>query len=1282
MAIVINSLTPTNPSTQSGSSITFVVDAYDTNGLPLSYTWQFSQDGNTYSSNGLVGNTTSTYTTSNLTINQNGLYFRVAISDGASTIFSNEYPGIGDRIITVFQDPSIVTQVNGLVDYYPTSQIINAGESVTFTASASLSNTDISTASSVQNIIIQWQYSNDDGSTWIGLSDGGDVSIMDVVDTLSTTPLQYYKYSQITYSNVTFSQNLYLYRAVVSFVGAVNTPVNLPNISLLVSPTINVYRNPGEGDDTQTLQAYKTSIPSSGEIKLQVGALTTANTTLSYAWEASLDNNVWTAIGGVRDLLELNNCILKPGTNANSDVLELERFIYYDEVYFRCYITGSSGEDAVYTQSHKVMMTDVEGEIFYTNSDIDAIEDKYGNITNRDFYIDSDIQTTEISFRFDTNRNTGINGRITAVIEKQLPGQSSWDVVGEEYVLDSPVDFVNYTSTPNLLPIPDNFTNITYTTYPLRVDVDDETKFRLKITSSSVYSLAGNVKTLIPYYSDEVTLHVYRTSYITANPSDITVYQNFPSSFAVIASPSSGSESDLSYQWQYNTSNISTGWVDVPLSATYSGTQTNLLIINSSSLSNPYRYYRCIVSISGQLSSVSSTPAFLQIERDFFVGVSSINDQYINEFESLRYEVTASSLSSADITYQWEKSVDYNISTDVGSWTPIVGQNTNIFEILSTSVSDTGFYRLKLTSFGGEILYTNIAYVSIFDLNITVTKNIPSSITALEAEENPYIFECEGFSTTGSLVQYQWEIKRSTDSDFTPIGNGYQNQIDTEKIYYLNALSKDVDNQCKIRCKLFSSSLPSPSYTNECLVTVKRRFLYTASASTITIESGTNLILDLNPSWTGGNPTFSWQENGSFMGETSSSLSIFSIDSSYSGKSYRCQITLDGCDEYLYNIGGNQFIIPASSVDFTVSTIVIVGPSVSKPNYYSLETQKTGAAIGTVICVAKPPNFNRSSSNDDISSWKVAVSGGLTEGSAASSPTTVGGSDDRFFGYLEMRGQYLKAKDFPELARIFGNTYGGNASKIKYPRYDDSDVFRMPLTYGKKLMGTGNVDNNRGSVSVTPEYGPSGGANGADKYVPGSIGGRYNWGIYTQLPPGSPGLGPGDDGLAGIDPYPSTFTLGSYRTTGISDVNAFVQPVFGGTVSYGIGSSGYSFTQTPLHTHSGVVAAWEERAAVHDCYSYQNLTEGKFVETASGDGQLEEAPNFGVGASHNHASLDGYGSFNVVTTGGQTISDTTISLTGQSEQLFNSSLRFYLRNAEDLPINSAYFRLKYLIKAY
>ena len=70
------------------------------------------------------------------------------------------------------------------------------------------------------------------------------------------------------------------------------------------------------------------------------------------------------------------------------------------------------------------------------------------------------------------------------------------------------------------------------------------------------------------------------------------------------------------------------------------------------------------------------------------------------------------------------------------------------------------------------------------------------------------------------------------------------------------------------------------------------------------------------------------------------------------------------------------------------------------------------------------------------------------------------------------------------------------------------------------------------------------------------------------------------------------------------------------------------------------------------------------------------------GQLHTHTASGLNGSFDMVKDGGMLISDTTARMSIQSKQLFDNATSFYLRNNEAIPVNAAYFRLRYMIKAY
>ena len=1308
MAIVITSLTPTNPTTPAGSSVVFNIGASEDTGLALSYEWQYSN------------NTSNSYDTGPLQASQTGIYYRCVVSTTSEVVNSNEVAGIGDRIVSVFQDPSILTFVDSSVDFFPTSQVKSVGDTLVLTVTASLANADITNSTLVSNLAFQWQYSEDSGSTWFNMSTGGDITISDTVSQI-TGATTWMKYSTLSYQNLTFDENLVQYRVRVSYTGALNTPVDTPVSQLIIDPIINIIQQPGVNAlDTQTTDCYKTSIADSGDVRVSVSALTTAGTQLTYSWEVNFSGpggtGEWYSVDQITNFYVF---ILKPGTTADSEILELERFIYYDRPGFRCVITGSSGEASVTTTPHYIYMTDVEGTVDLPALTYDISEDRYGDIADRDIYVNDPIQDISITAEQDVQRNTGQNGNNTYTWQRQDPGSSTWtDLADPAPVTVTTEDgLVSYTQFPTQLG--NETVDITVQTPPLRVSVDDGAKYRLKVESSSRFTLSGGNKVITPYYSDEIDINVYPTVYVTNQPGDAEAYPNYSTGFSVTATPSSGLVSDITYQWQYNTSSATTGWVDITNTSPYSGATTNLLTINPIPSNATYTYFRCVLSIPGQLSSVTSEVAELTLLRDYFTALSALNDVVVREFDNHTFSVTASSVSAGPISFQWEKSVNFNPATNTGTWTTLTGETNASLNILSIGALDNGFYRVKATSSGGEELYSNAAQLTMQEVNVTIITNIVTSISVLEGSTAEYTFECEGLSSINTEISYQWEIKRTGDASFSPIGSGANNSVDTERIYVLRALDNQTDNGAKIRCKLTAPGVPGEVYTNECTVTVIRRFTYFADTAIKVVTIGDNLSISLNPLVTGGTPSYSWVEdtgtsNGP-LGETGDVLVIPNIDASYNGKVYKCLVTLTGCTQHVYSRNNVVNTVAVSGPTYTVSVTISTTVAPSVPVFYSNETSKSGAAIGTVICIPKPADYTASgaSTGDDAHRWGCARSGTAYPGTLNTSSrrdvnnkTTYHDGDvwtankpswadntyispkwllskDRFPGFIELRGQTLRASEFPELARQFGTKFGGTITG-SYPNYNSTDTFEVPMTYAKRLMGTGNINNNAGSTSVVPTFAPDGNS-GGDKNVPGSMGGVYNYVQSAQLPPGSPGLAGQPDGTADGSVNAATFSIGSYQTTGIEDVTSFAQPSFAGTVNYAVSDPGPSFTDLPTHSHTAVAVGWRETQPISNaaCFgTYEQLNGGTFKFTTGDGGSLENSTTT-LGEIHDHSITDsGPGTFDMVTDAGMNITDTTLRFTGANASIINNNISFFLRNNERIPMNAPYFRLKYLIKAY
>ena len=247
--------------------------------------------------------------------------------------------------------------------------------------------------------------------------------------------------------------------------------------------------------------------------------------------------------------------------------------------------------------------------------------------------------------------------------------------------------------------------------------------------------------------------------------------------------------------------------------------------------------------------------------------------------------------------------------------------------------------------------YTNAAQLTVIALTITISTNIATTYSVLEGIGGVQTFETEAVASNSGLLTYQWEYKQSGGSYHCCIG--FNSSADNTRFYVPDSFRSQ--NGIKLRCKITAAGIPNPVYTNECTITVNRRLTYVKAPDNLAVTIGSTLVIDINPTWTGGSPSFQWQAGGSdISGATGSSLIIPNIDASYNGKVYRCKITLADCNQYAYTQNNAAVVQSVSATDYTKTVTIAAHIAAQKPTYYSQQTEKTGASIGTVICIPKP----------------------------------------------------------------------------------------------------------------------------------------------------------------------------------------------------------------------------------------------------------------------------------------------------------------------------------------
>lgn len=213
--------------------------------------------------------------------------------------------------------------------------------------------------------------------------------------------------------------------------------------------------------------------------------------------------------------------------------------------------------------------------------------------------------------------------------------------------------------------------------------------------------------------------------------------------------------------------------------------------------------------------------------------------------------------------------------------------------------------------------------------------------------------------------------------------------------------------------------------------------------------------------------------------------------------------------------------------------------------------KEDGLTIGTVISITKDRSGN----------WGVLT----------------GENNSRYPGFLECDGSYLDPKEYVELFKVIGNSYGGDAALTPVEiggiivNYTSSGKFRLPNYKNRKLAGVGRVDgNSAGSPGLTIAKGPDpDSATSGDLFTPGSSGGQ--WYIDTIDAAGTPPLEQVYDGTPN-DIEGTFWKLGNLVTTGYAGVQGETGYVISGNMNVIIGPLNETLTAMPAHQHIAVTA--------------------------------------------------------------------------------------------------------------
>lgn len=384
----------------------------------------------------------------------------------------------------------------------------------------------------------------------------------------------------------------------------------------------------------------------------------------------------------------------------------------------------------------------------------------------------------------------------------------------------------------------------------------------------------GNVFT-----SNQATLTVNTSPTISLQPSNQAIC---PGGTAVFASSASGS-STINYQWQYN---AGTGWVNLSNYGPYSGAFTNTLTVT-----NPSKYYtgfqyRCELN-TGCTPSATTNSATLTVnsQPNIILSPSSV---FACPAGSTSFSVNA---SGTGITYQWQ------INTGSG-WSNLsngsVYSNTNSATLGLSNIT-TGMngyqYRCVISGTCTPQQITSAALLTVG--TTTVINSQPSSQTVCGGATTNF-----SVSASGTNLTYQWQyLNGNSWTDVPHTFTGFSG-AETNTLTIVTNNPNDISTRT-LRCVVGGSCGTQISST-VVLTVYGKPAISTNPPSAHTICETSNYIVSVNA--TGHNLNYNWQVNtGSgwssltngtnYSGVSNNNLNILNAPTSFSGYQYRCNIT-------------------------------------------------------------------------------------------------------------------------------------------------------------------------------------------------------------------------------------------------------------------------------------------------------------------------------------------------------------------------------------------------------
>jgi alpha-tubulin suppressor-like RCC1 family protein len=446
--------------------------------------------------------------------------------------------------------------------------------------------------------------------------------------------------------------------------------------------------------------------------------------------------------------------------------------------------------------------------------------------------------------------------------------------------------------------------------------------------------------------SNTAILTVNVPATITRQPADKTVTAGQNTTFTITAAGTP----TLTYRWQYSTDG--TSWTNLTNTAPYSGVTTTTLTIASASVALDGTQYRC--AVTNPLNTVESTPATLTV---------IIKPAITTQPESTTITAGANATFTIAATgfpapaYQWQSSPNGATWTNLSNNATYGGANTNTLTIIAAPGDLNGTQYRCIASNGDNSNATSAA--------ATLTVNTPPAIITQPDSQTVLVGQTIVFTVAAAgfpAPTYQWQIL-GTDNRWTSLAdNATYNGVTTASLTIANITPAMTGAQ--YRCTI--TNIVSDIFTDPVTLTVATVPTITKHPASQSIPPGQDATFTVIATGVPA-PTYQWQvlgsdslwasldNNTSYSGVTTASLTVAAVTTDMTGAQYRCIAT---------NMAGDATSDPATLTVGSASTAPVV---TTHPANRSIDAGQT--ATFTITATGNPAPTYQWQSSPDGSTW-------------------------------------------------------------------------------------------------------------------------------------------------------------------------------------------------------------------------------------------------------------------------------------------------------------------------